>query len=77
MSKNRRVELHETLNHFSRKVRGASAHCPRLEFRLQAARGIHHLLPRKRGTPNETPAYFGGSVRMHPPLRNKDLFNDF
>ena len=39
---------------------------PRLEFRLQAARGIHHVLPRKRGTPNETPAYFGGSVRMHP-----------
>jgi hypothetical protein len=45
---------------------GASAHCPRLEFRLQAVRGIHHVLPRKRGTPNETPAYFGGGVRMHP-----------
>ena len=42
----------------------ASAHCPRLEFRLQAVRGIHHVLPRKRGTPNETPAYFGGSARM-------------
>jgi hypothetical protein len=72
MSKNRRVELHEALNHFSQKVRGASAHCPRLEFRLQAARSIHHLLPRKRGTPNETPAYFGGSVRMHPSRRNAD-----
>jgi hypothetical protein len=39
---------------------------PSLEFRLQAVRGIHHPLPRKRGTPNETPAYFGGSARMLP-----------
>ena len=33
--------------------------CPRLEFRLQAARVLHHPLPRKRGTPNEPPACFG------------------
>jgi hypothetical protein len=76
MSSIRRVELHETQNHFSLRVRGASAHCSRLEFRLQAARGIHHLLPRKRGTPNETPAFFGRDARMCSSSRNKDLFND-
>ena len=37
-------------------------HRPRLESRLQAARDIHLHLPRKRGTPNETPVT-SGAVR--------------
>ena len=37
-----------------------------MEFRLQAARDNHCVQPRKRGTPNQEPDHFGGSVRMRP-----------
>ena len=43
---------------------GCSLRLSRLEFRLQAARGILQTEPRKRGTPNESPARFEGSVKL-------------